>query len=77
MSRIEKMATRIAAEMVEAYLNHGATLDTDLIAEKSCEIAYKIHEQAKQYKNEKTLSKKDIQSMIEASKTKPIMTQNH
>lgn len=26
MSKIEKMATRIAAEMVEAHLNHGATI---------------------------------------------------
>ena len=46
---IEKMATRIAAEMTEAYLRSGMVLDTDMIAEKSCELAYKIHEKAKQY----------------------------
>ena len=50
---IEKMATRIAAEMAEAYLRSGMPLDTDLIAEKSCELAYKIHENAKRYKESK------------------------
>lgn len=65
MCKIEKMATRIASEMVEAYLNHGVNLDSDLIAEKSCEIAYKIHEQAKQYKKDRTLSEKDVKRIIE------------
>lgn len=74
MCKIEKMATRIASEMVEAYLNHGFTLDSDLIAEKSCEIAYKIHEQAKQYKEDKTLSEKDVKRLIEANKHKSVVS---
>jgi len=61
MSKIEKMATRIAAEMVEAYINHGSPIDEDYIAEKSCSIAYKIHERSKQYKKDNTLTKKDIE----------------
>lgn len=50
---IEKMATRIAAEMTETYLRNGMPLDTDMIAEKSCELAYKIHEKAKHYRKSK------------------------
>lgn len=66
MSKIEKMATRIAAEMVESYLNHNATIDVDMIADKSCEIAYKIHEKSKEYKrdDDDELSEKKIKKLI-------------
>lgn len=66
MSKIEKMATRIAAEMVEAHLNHGATIDSDEIAEKACDIAYKIHEKSKAYESDDDgdLSEKKIKKLI-------------
>ena len=53
MSKIEKMATRIAAEMVGAYLNHSVPIDTDYIANEACNLAYKIREKSKQYKKSK------------------------
>lgn len=52
MSKIETNAGLIAAEMVEVHLNHGATIDSDEIADKACEIAYKIHEKVKSYKHD-------------------------
>lgn len=66
MSKIEKMATRIAAEMVEAHLNHGALIDSDEIAEKACEIAYKIHEKSKAYESDDDgdLSEKKVKKLI-------------
>ena len=76
---LEKMAARIACEMVEHNLDAGAThLDLDFIADQSCELAYKIHEKAKQYKkskDEKPLTKSEIKKMI-LSEVKPQVAQS-
>lgn len=68
MSKIEKMATIFAKEMVEHNLMNGAVrLDLEYIANEACELAYKIHEKAKSYGHDesKPLTEKHIHSAVE------------
>lgn len=81
MSKLEKMATRIAAEMVSHYILGGAThLDLDFIAKNACDLAYKISEEVSQHKasgdnsSEKKLNKAielAIEKRMEKTKTEP------
>lgn len=64
MCEIFKGAIRIAAEMVEAHINNHVPLDTDYIADKSCEISYKIHERSSQYEKPESLKIKDIEKLV-------------
>ena len=50
MSHLFKIAGQLAEEMVEHHLRCGAIrLDTDFIAEQSCDIAIKIDARLKAY----------------------------
>lgn len=63
---IRKDAVGFAKEMIEhGYLGQ---MSLDDIVNKSCELAYKIHEKTKQYESsddQKELSKKDIARIAE------------
>ena len=64
MSKIEKHAVELAKEMVEHNLKNGAThLDLDFIAKDACDLAYKIHELAKQYETSEDVE--DIEKLID------------
>lgn len=68
MCKIEKHAVKFAEEMIEhGYLGQ---MTIDDISNKSCELAYKIHEKAKQYKSDEPLTEKDVRKIM--SEHKPI-----
>lgn len=72
---IKKDAVKFAKEMIEhGYLGQ---MSSDEIVDKSCDMAYKIHEKVKSYSKSEPITEKDIRKIMSEHSAKPINQSHH